>query len=213
MGDDGEGIKILTCMLKAAAEAYGIYQEKGISDEIYFATMKCFTRFIGETHKMTGEFCFDRWWWTVRQVGCHLFRIGELEYEIKHADGDMVIDMHIPSDADFSPLAVEKSLGEADKFFAKYYPSLRGVEYRCHSWLLDGRLKGMLNPDSNIVHFQNRFEIYHEGEPGTEFVEWLYHTKLTDYNILPENTSLQRNVKNHLLAGGVIRESYGRLRK
>ena len=29
---------------------------------------------------------------------------------------------------------------------------------------------------------------------------------------LPENTSLQKNVKNHLLSGGVIRNAYGRLR-
>lgn len=175
--------------------------------------MRCFTRFINETYKMTGEMCFDRYWWTTRQVGCHLFRIGELEYEIKHIDKDVVIGIHIPSDVDFSPLTVEKSLQDAHKFFTKYFPSLSDAEYRCHSWLLDSQLKGMLNNNSNIIYFQNRFEIVDEGEAETEFIEWLYNTKSTDYSILPENTSLQINVKKHLLAGGVIRNAYGRMKE
>ena len=213
LGEDTDGIKILSCMLKASLVTYEIYQEKGISDDIFWATMKCFTRFIDETYKMTGVFCFDRFWWTTRQVGCHLFRIGELEYEVKHRDSDIVINIHIPSDADFSPVAVERSLQDANAFFEKYYPALNHTEYHCHSWLLDSQLKNMLSEHSNIVNFQNRFEIFDKGEVSTEFMEWLFQTKSTDYSILPENTSLQKNVKKHLLTGGVIKNAYGRIRK
>lgn len=211
LSEDSDGIKILTCMLKACVDTYDIYQAKGISDDIYFATMKCFTRFINETHKMTGEFCFDRWWWTTRQAGCHLFRIGELEYEIVPNEKGDFIDLHIPSDADFSPQTVDKSLQKAQKFFAKYFPSLQNAEYRCHSWLLDEQLKNMLSANSNIVSFQNRFEIFDKGETDTEFIEWLFNTKSKDFASLPENTSLQKNVKKHLLLGGVIKNSYGRM--
>ncbi len=213
LGEDEDGIKILACMLRAAVEAYEIYEDIGISDEIYYATMKCFPRFIKETYEMTGKLSFDRYWWTTRQVGCHLFRIGELEYEIKHIDSGAVIGLHIPSDADFSPVAVDESLRMAHEFFEKYYPQLKDAEYRCHSWLLDNHLKDMLGEGSNIINFQNRFEIYDEGETGTEFVEWVFKTKSTDYNNLPEETSLQRNLKKHILAGGVIRDAYGRLLK
>ena len=118
-----------------------------------------------------------------------------------------------PSDADFSPSAVDSSLEGARRFFAEYYPVLTNAEYRCHSWLLDQQLKKMLNENSNILHFQNRFEIFDEGEINTEFIEWLYHTKSTDYDTLPENTSLQRKMKKHLLLGGVIRNAYGRLKQ
>lgn len=213
LSEDLDGIKILSCMLKACVDTYDIYQAKGISDDIYFATMKCFTRFINETHKMTGEFCFDRWWWTTRQAGCHLFRIGELEYEIVPNEKGDFIDLHIPSDADFSPQAVDKSLQKAQKFFAKYFPSLQNAEYRCHSWLLDEQLKNMLSANSNIVSFQNRFEIFDKGETDTEFIEWLFNTKSKDFASLPENTSLQKNVKKHLLSGGVIKNSYGRMKQ
>ena len=196
LGEDEDNIKILACMLKASVDAYDIYKENGISDEIYFATMKCYTRFIDETYKMTGQLYFDRYWWTARQAGCHLFRVGELEYEMKHLDDKIVIGIHIPSDADFSPSAVDKSLAGAKRFFAEHYPELANAEYRCHSWLLDSQLKEMLNDNSNIISFQNRFELFDEGEADTEFIEWLYNTKSTDFATLPENTSLQRNMKN-----------------
>lgn len=212
LGEDKDNIKILACMLKASADAYDFYKSKSISDKIYFDTMKCYTRFIDETYKMTGKLYFDRYWWTTRQAGCHLFRIGELEYEMKHIDGDIVIGIHIPSDAKFSPTAIDDSLQSASGFFAELYPELDTAEYRCHSWLLDSQLKGMLSEKSNIISFQNRFEIFDNGEVSTEFIEWLYNTKSTDFTTLPENTSLQRNVKKHLLSGGVIRNAYGRLK-
>ncbi|MBD5118463.1 MAG: DUF5596 domain-containing protein [Clostridiales bacterium] len=212
LGDDEDHIKILTCMLKASADAYDIYKAKEIGDEIYFATMKCYTRFINETYKMTGKLYFDRFWWTARQAGCHLFRIGELEYEMKHLDDKIVLEIHIPSDADFSPSAVDKSLASAKRFFAEHYPELADAEFRCHSWLLDRQLKNMLSDSSNIVSFQKRFEIFSEGETDTEFIEWLFSTKSIDLAALPENTSLQRNMKRHLLSGGVIRNAYGRLK-
>lgn len=210
--EDTDNIKILSCMLKASADVYEIYKDKGISDKIYFDTMKCYTRFIDETYRMTGKLYFDRYWWTTRQAGYHLFRIGELEYEMKHIDGDIVIGIHIPSDVDFSTSAIDESLANANLFFSKYYPELSNTEYRCHSWLFDKQLKEMLNENSNILSFQNRFEIFDDGEVGTDFIEWLYNTKSTDYAILPENTSLQKNVKIHLLSGGVIRNAYGKLK-
>lgn len=212
LGADEDNIKILACMLKASADVYEIYKDKGISDKIYFATMKCYTRFIYETYKMTDKLFFDRYWWTIRQAGCHLFRIGELEYEMKHIDGNIVIGIHIPSDVDFSPSAIDNSLASAKHFFATYYPKLSNAEYRCHSWFLDRQLKEMLNDNSNILSFQYRFEIFDEGEISTDFIEWLYNTRTTDYDNLPENTSLQRNMKKHIFSGGVIRNAYGRLK-
>ena len=69
LGDDPDRIKILGCMLKASADVYEIYQAKGIRDEIYIETMRCYPRFIQETYRMTGKLYFDRYWWTTRQAG------------------------------------------------------------------------------------------------------------------------------------------------
>ena len=40
LGEDLDGIKILSCMLKASLNAYEVYKEKGISEEIFIATKK-----------------------------------------------------------------------------------------------------------------------------------------------------------------------------
>lgn len=212
LDEDSDGIKILSCMLKECLHTYKIYKEKEIPEKIFFDTMKCFTRFINETFKMTGIFSFDRYWWTTRQVGCHLFRIDELEYEIKQTEENTYISLHIPSDANFTPIKVDKSLLKAKKFFEKFYPELNNAEYRCHSWLLDNQLKSMLNENSNIINFQNRFEIFNEGEIDFEFIEWVFNTKSKDFSTLPEKTSLQKNLKQHLLSDGVIRNSHGRIK-
>ena len=211
LGDDSDGFKVLACMLKASSDVYDIYKLKGISDDIYFATMKCYTRFIKETQIMTNKLCFDRFWWTTRQAGCHLFRIGELEYEMRPDNGKVVIDIHIPSDAVFTPSMVDNSINVAKEFFRKYYPELVDLEFYCHSWLLDKQLQTMLNEDSNIVNFQKRFEIYDDGEIDNSFIGWIFHTTTNDYQSLPEDTSLQRNVKKHILSGGIIRSSHGKL--
>ena len=71
----------------------------------------------------------------------------------------------------------------------------------------------MLSENSNIVSFQNRFEIIDNGETDTDFIEWLFNTKSKDFASLQENTSLQKNVKKHLLSGGVIKNSYGRMKQ
>ena len=212
LGEDKDHMKILACMLKASADAWEIYEQKGISKEIYLDTMKCYTRFIDETYRMTGRLYFDRYWWTARQAGCHLFRIGALEYEATDMGDERMIKLHIPSDADFSPDAVERSLESAKVFFRQYYPETADAQYCCHSWLLDPGIRGMLREGSNIISFQDRFEIYDEGEADTEFMEWVFQRRPdTDYADLPEVTSLQRNMKKHLLCKGVIRNAYGRI--
>lgn len=213
LGEDEDRIKILACMLKASANLHDIYKGKGIRDEVYVETMKCYTRFINETYRMTGRYCFDRQWWTARQAGGHLYRIGELEYELKRLEDKQVIDIHIPSDADFSPEAVEKSLAMAGEFLRIYYPEMSGCDFTCDSWLLSKQLEGMLKEESNIRSFAKRFEILGEGEPHTEFIEWIFNSKTEDYETLPENTSLQREMKKFILSGGVFRNGYGVLRK
>lgn len=213
LGEDGEGIKLLACMLKASANAYEVYCTKGIGDEIYFATMRCYPRFLEETHQRTGRWSFDRGWWTVRQAGCHLFRLGSLEYEMERGEGEWRIQLHIPSDADLSPAMVDGSLEKARDFFAQYYPETENCSYCCRSWLLDSQLAQMLGEGSRILAFQRRFELLDQGETSSEVFQWVFCRQVPgDLTSLPERTSLQRKMKQHLLAGGVVYEPCGQLR-
>lgn len=209
LGEDGDHMKILTCMLHGAVRAYDWYALRGIGEEIYFDTMGCFSRFLEETRQITGRHDFDRHFWTTRQVGCHLFRLGALEYEIVPGGENRYAAVHIPSDADFSPEQVDASLAMAGRFLREQFPEQKAWEFRCHSWLLEPELRRMLPDGSNIRSFQERFVLTGEGEPGWEFAQWLFRSGAADPALFPEDTSLQRAVKNHLLSGGVIRNVRG----
>lgn len=53
-----------------------------------------------------------------------LFRIGALEYEFSEEEGEKAIALHIPSDADLSAEAVDRSMQEADTFFGPVIPTM-----------------------------------------------------------------------------------------
>ncbi len=71
----------LAAALAGACRTRRAYRERNIPDEIFLNTMGCFRRFLMETHEMSGRWAFDRGFWTWRQTGCLLFRLGTLEFE------------------------------------------------------------------------------------------------------------------------------------
>ncbi len=209
LGQDKDGIKILACMLHCATKAYTKYKQLGISDKIFADTMKCFTRFINEHYESYGYHAFDRDWWTARQISLQLFRIGELEYELGVADGKKVVKLHIPSDATITLEKCDESLCEAKEFIRTKFYDYAECDWTCNSWLLNPVLKELLQEDSNILRFQERFRILSCNEEGDEFLKWVY--KRNDYLLdkLPENTTLQRNMKKYLLSGGKVGDAFG----
>lgn len=209
LGEDTRKIKMLTCMLQCAAELYTWYQEKGISETIFVDTMCCFTRFIEECRQITGQYAFDREWWTARQISGNLFRIGELEYEMLNGESDPVVGIHIPSDSVLTGERCDRSLETAGKFFAEFFPEYRDRDYICHSWLLAPELCGLLSKDSNIIAFQHRFDIRRVDYEDTDYIEWVFQSRGVPIADLPESTGLQRNMKRHLLNNGKIGTGYG----
>lgn len=213
LGEDPQKIKMLTCMLVCALELYPWYQEKGINETIFFDTMRCFTRFIEECRQITGQYAFDREWWTARQISGNLFRIGELEYEMVNMESAPVISIHVPSDSIFTNIKCDLSLESARKFFANYFSQYCVKDYICNSWLLAPELSDLLPRDSNILAFQHRFEIQKVDYLDTEYMEWIFKARNVPVTDLPEDTSLQKNVKQHLLNRGKIGTGYGILKQ
>ena len=120
--EDEDGWKMLLCQLEAAELCRENYQRQEIGEEIFVDTMRCFSRFIRECYEMSGRFAFDRGWWTWRQLCMSLFRLGDLECELCTGEGERVISLHIPSDADLLPAAVDRSLGQIGSFVQRYFP-------------------------------------------------------------------------------------------
>lgn len=208
--EDKDNMKMLYCQLECARRVFDQYQKKHIKDTIYRDTMKCFSRFIEECKKKNGRMFFDRDWWTYRQISMSLFRIGELEYEFQKYEGENVIAIHIPSDANLSKGAVDASMKQAEIFFQTYYHDYKYEKYSCDSWLLSPRLKPLLSKKSNILSFQNRFHIVRENNEDKGYIEWLFQVPIdTNYKDLPAKTDLQKKVKEILLNGGNIGSAYG----
>ena len=213
IGEDPQGMKILCCMLKAAAISLEKYREQEIEDRVFDDTMKCFTRFVEEHKASYGIYGFDRDFWTGRQLSLQLFRLGELEYEKKgHKEGERYISIHIPSDALLTPEKIRESLSRAKVFFGKQDPSWVNVPYKCCSWLLSPALKNLLGKDSRILKFQEMFQIEEVYKDSDEFMEWVFKRKDIPLEELPEDTSLQKNMKAHLLSGGWVGEGMGSLK-
>lgn len=211
---DDDNMKMLYCQLECARRQHEKFRQRGITETVYADTMKCFTRFLGECRQKNGRMFFDRGWWTYRQVSMNIFRIGELEYQFAELDGERVIGIHIPSDADLSEEAVAASLGQAELFFQTYYGSYEFKKYTCHSWLMSPVLKSMLPEESHIRSFQSRFDIIREDKKDKEYIEWLFQVPAdTDHQKLPARTSLQKKVKELLLGGGSVGCAYGILKK
>lgn len=214
LGKDSDNMKMLMCQLVCACRDYDRYKELGISDEVYFDTMRCFTRFLGERRMRTGEILFDRGWWTYRQVSMVLFRIGELEYELTNFEGKDAVSIHIPSDAAFVPENVEVSLRLAADFIQRVYPEYAQAEYFCESWLLSPRLAELVKETSNIRKFQKLFIIKKDMPEDTEYMEWMFEKEPgTSLEELPENTSLQIKTKELMKNGGNIGAGVGILTK
>ena len=77
--EDTDGADRLIHQLMTASDSRRWGEWKDIPEEIWLDTMKCFPRFISEHRRSYGRDGFDRYGWTVRQIGAKLFRVGGLE--------------------------------------------------------------------------------------------------------------------------------------
>ena len=202
--DNGTGTLARQMTEAVESREYGAW--KRIPEEIWLDTMRCFPRFISEYRRSYGEDGFDRGNWTVRQVGCRLFRIGELEYELLEENGKRTVSLHIPSDARLEAENLNDSVRRAETFFGNYFPEWKNLPIICESWLLSPVLKELLPPGTRIRRFQEAFDLTEEDPDDISALEWVFYVAggqqhSVNYTGLPENTSLQRKLKALLLNG------------
>lgn len=208
-GEDPLGFKGLTVSLNCALETWDEYRKLGLSEEIFAATMGCFSRFVGEHMESFGTYGFDRQWWTVRQLSCRLFRIGELEYELAEQNGERIIALHIPSDAKLRDEALRASYDSAKVLIPAVFPDWAEKPMVCHSWLLSPALKEVLPENSRILRFQRSFRITPTGQETDDYRTWVYKCSKLPLEQLQEDTTLQRNLKRYLMAGGKFPDARG----
>lgn len=214
LGEDADGTKILSCYLHAALQTHARYAALGIDEQIFLDTVKCFPRFIGECLERKGVLAFDRAHWSYRHLNMSIMRLGTLEFEWKTREGERVIAVHIPTDADFTPAALDESFVAARRITRTHVPTYADAPITCESWLMGEALHKVLKPTSKILQFQARFDILQKHPVNAGYLTFIFHrADCSDVATLPEDTSLQRNVKALLLSGGGIDGGFGVLRE
>ena len=212
--EDGADDLIRQMMQVVYNRKYGPW--KGIPEEVWLATMGCYPRFVAEYRRMHGRDGFGTAEWAVRQRDARLFRLGDLEYEMREQDGKREIALHIPFDARLEPEPLNASLAKARTFFREYFPAYADAPMVCDSWLLAPSLKEMLPAASRIRQFQDAFELTErddEDDAALGWVFWIPEEKRKELKPeeLPEDTSLQRAMKKRLVAGLQTGTAKGRL--
>jgi hypothetical protein len=119
--------------------------------------------------------------------------------------------VHIPDAGPLAPAACDESFAWAREFFPRHFPSEAHRVARCRSWLLDPQLAEYLDPHSNIVRFQRRFELSEDVRDGSDDILWFVFRRRGDVDLeaLPQRTTLERAVVTHLRAGRSWHERSG----
>lgn len=201
MGEDPGNMKLLYAVLEMAGETWEKYRQKGIPPEIFAETMKLVPRFLRTHYRQNGEWQFNLGWWFWRELAMEEYRLGCLEYELVEEEGRCFISLHIPSDADLSAQSIDESFARCRAFLHTYYPAWENLPWECDSWMMSPALERLLPENSRILAFNRRFQVLAENKESLGVLDWVFPGHREISQSLPENTSLQRNMKKWLLSG------------
>lgn len=229
---EGAAFCLAFCLLQAE-KAWSEYRQRGIPEEIYYATMHDITVWVNTLKREENIVGVAEISWLRHALYLNLFQIGRLqfqffktnhllsglpvgrEYPIK--SGERVLNLHVPEGGRLFLADCRDSVAAAREFFATYYPRYAYKGFVCNSWLLDCHNREFMHPASNILQFSLLFdEVFQTNAPTGEIARRLWgkeiaqDRKLADF---PTDTDLQKRTKQYLLSGGKTGSGYGFLRK
>ncbi len=206
----------LLALLADCPRLHLAYREKGIPEAVFWDTVADIRQWALNCRRETGVFGLVETDWLRRHMEMRLFRLGALQFCMapahaedpkgRFAQGDPILEVHIPQSADLSPDAVRASFLEAEAFFSRHFPEYSYRYFTCHSWMLGAALQGLLKPDSGILRFAALFDTVQQ-EPSDSALRYVF--ALYDG---PE-TSLQKNIRSYLAAGKRLQDGFGVLEK
>ena len=118
--------------------------------------------------------------------------------------GQFVLSAHLPKGMDISKDNVDEAFRTVKEIANQWYPDFEITALYCGSWLLDPALEDILGADSKIVAYGARFARYPIMSAGKEVFNFVFPPQVTDLEALPENTRLERGLKQLYMSGGYI---------
>lgn len=142
-------------------------------------------------------------------------RLAKQEWQQVIKPGDALIKVHIPKSGKLLKEECEASYAQALPVFQKVYPEYDFKGFVCCTWMLCPAFRKILKPDSNILHFQDKYTLFPLKDPAVDVLRYVFDKAVSsvdeiDASALPEDNTMQRGVKKLLLAGEYI-HNYGGL--
>ena len=170
--------------------------------------------------RRTGGLYLGELHWLTLHLHLQLFRLGRLQFCMGHAfravpeagiaEGDPVLEIHIPRGEKLAPEECEASIVRAKAFFPRFFPDFAYRGITCWSWLLDDTLRNYLPETSNILRFGELFtKVY--SEEKSALVKYVFSPGTTAENLADAAcaTDFARRVRNAVLAGEKFHETLG----
>ena len=196
------------------------YDERGVSDEVFFDTfsdLRYKAYECVEEHGVWGTFVEG---WYSLFYRCEIIKFGRFEYQDIEYDsdtpysfgdvtlnkGDKLLSIHIPSSGEpFDLKGRLESYKRAYDFYSKELNTDKLV-CECNSWLLYPTYREILGEKSNVSDFMSDFDMVKTFDQDKFGDDWRVfgrdHSKpVEEY---PENTRMRRAFKKHLLSGGKV---------
>ena len=204
-----------------------LYVKNGIDKKIFFDSAADFTCKVRECMKVNGVPGTDVGRWYRGFFNLSRFALGRFQYEKKPVahtvvfpDGAVVeegtecLNFHIPSNGISIDDEVRyDSYKKAFEFFEDFRKD-GVITFICHSWLIFPDNREFLSPDSNILRFMNDFTCLQREvkDPFKDAWRIFGAAARGPLEELPENTSLQRAVKQRMLNGKPMGMALGAFR-
>ncbi|MEV6281798.1 acyltransferase domain-containing protein [Kribbella sp. NPDC051770] len=213
----------LAAYLETLPDIRRYHQERGVSDEISWATLADLGQQLKVNRRTFGKFGLETHWWVTTYWTGALYALGRLQFLIHPLPeepkvpgvepGEWVLGVHIPETGPLTPEAVDDSFDRARAFFAEHFPEHPVKTATLGSWLIDPYLLDHLPQDSNMVRFGRRFTPY--GEPRDSQDSAIFFTfrshDLGKLDEFPQDTALQRLIVARIKAGGTWQTGFGSL--
>ena len=198
--------------LAALADARRFHKERGVPDDISWATLADLGRNLGRDRLLLGDGGLRTSGWLTLHFRGSIYQLGRLQFNRMRTraghvgdtfrDGDAALGIHIPESGPLTPDACDDSFRRAQPFFARHFPEAPTGVGICTSWLLDPQLAEYLDPKTNVMRFQRRFALVGDGQDGdADVLRFVFHRIAPNIDELPQRTSLERAIVAHLRAG------------
>jgi GNAT domain-containint protein/N-acyltransferase family protein len=198
--------------LAALPNVRRFHARRGIPDDISWATLSDLGRNLKRDRLLFGDGGLRTSGWLTLHFRGSIYELGRLQFNrmlVRAAhvadafpEGEPALGIHIPESGPLTPEACDDSLARAQPFFARHFPETPTRLGLCTSWLLDPQLAEYLDPDSNVMRFQRRFELVGDGFEGdADVLRFVFHRIAPNIADLPQRTTLERVIVAHLRAG------------